>query len=175
MRYWRLCVLVLFAALAGEAPARAQSPEPGASPWAKHEFARARLIAATAAVGTLPELRLGLEFQLNPGWKTYWRSPGEAGLPVQVDWSESENLADAAIAWPTPKRQVLLGIETMGYEGDLVLPVVAKPKVPGEPVKLRAESLAFGGDAVAHAPDGRVLFFAGGAPGDRVTAIIDRL
>lgn len=142
MRYWRFLVLVLFAALATGA-ARAESgpdagAEPGASGWEKHEFAQARLIAATAAVGALPELRLGLQFQLKPGWKTYWRSPGEAGLPAQVDWEGSENLADVMVAWPTPERHVLLGIETMGYQGDLVLPVVARPKTPGEPVKLRA-------------------------------------
>lgn len=135
MRNRHAAVFVLFAALAAAGHARA---EPGASAWEKHEFAQARLVSATGAVGTLPELRLGLEFKLNPGWKTYWRSPGEAGLPAQIDWSQSENLAEATVAWPVPKRQVLLGIETMGYEGDLVLPVVAKPKVAGEPVKLRA-------------------------------------
>src|SRR5690349_20532009 len=138
MRHGPSAVFVLFAALAAVLAGGKAHAESGASAWGKHEFAQARLVSATAAVGALPELRLGLEFKLNPGWKTYWRSPGEAGLPAQVDWSESENLAEATVAWPVPKRQVLLGIETMGYEGDLVLPVVARPAKPGEPVKLRA-------------------------------------
>jgi len=128
-------VCVLFATLLG-GDARAEGS--AATDWAKHEFAEARLVSATAAVGALDSLRLGLEFKMKPGWWTYWRTPGEAGLPAQVDWSGSENLAEATIAWPAPERHVLLGIETFGYTGDLMLPVTARPERPGAPVKLRA-------------------------------------
>lgn len=142
MRMARNAVFVLFAGvlaagfgLASSAAARAET---AASAWEKHEFAEARMVSATEAVGTLPEIRLGVEFRLRPGWKTYWRSPGEAGLPPQIDWGESKNLAEATIAWPAPHRATLLGIETFGYEGELLLPVTARPKVPGEPIALRA-------------------------------------
>ena len=130
-------VLALFtlaaAAFCGAGPAWA-----AATAWENHEFARARLVSAVAAVGELPELRLGLQFKLSPHWKTYWRSPGDAGLPAKIDWSGSENLAEAKVLWPAPERHTLLGFETLGYENELLLPILAKPKTPGQPVKLRA-------------------------------------
>ncbi|MGQ0676209.1 MAG: protein-disulfide reductase DsbD family protein [Rhodospirillales bacterium] len=110
-----------------------------ASAWENHEFARARLVSAVAAVGELQELRLGLQFKLNPHWKTYWRSPGDAGLPAKIDWSGSENLSEARVLWPAPERHTLLGIETLGYENEVLLPILARPKTPGRPVRLRAQ------------------------------------
>ncbi len=138
MRRWAHLVLALFA-LAATGSGGAASPAAAASSaWGKHEFARVRFVAATGAVGDLAELRLGLQFRLAKGWKTYWRSPGDAGLPAQVDWTGSENLARADILWPVPERHTLLGIETLGYEDEVLLPVIARPERPGAPVRLRA-------------------------------------
>jgi suppressor for copper-sensitivity B len=128
-----LACLALAAVLGGSGPAGA-----AASAWDNHEFARARLVSAVAAVGDLGELRLGLQFKLNPDWWTYWRSPGEAGLPAKIDWAGSENLAEAKVLWPLPVRHTLLGIETLGYANEVLLPILARPKTAGEPVKLRA-------------------------------------
>jgi len=127
------CLALAAAAFGGGGPARAS-----ASAWENHQFARARLVSAVAAVGELPELRLGLQLKLNPDWWTYWRSPGEAGLPAKIDWTGSENLAEAKVLWPLPVRHTLLGIETLGYENEVLLPILARPKTAGEPVKLRA-------------------------------------
>jgi suppressor for copper-sensitivity B len=127
------CLALAAAAISGGGQARA-----AASAWENHEFARARLVSAVAAVGDLAELRLGLQFKLNPDWWTYWRSPGEAGLPAKIDWAGSENLAEARVLWPLPVRHTLLGIETLGYENEVLLPVLAKPKTAGQPVRLRA-------------------------------------
>ncbi len=110
----------------------------GATAWESHEFARARLVSAVAAVGELNEIRLGLQFRLSPHWKTYWRSPGDAGLPAKIEWAGSENLAEAKVLWPVPERHTLLGIETLGYENEVLLPLLVKPITPGQPVKLRA-------------------------------------
>lgn len=132
-------VSALFAAALGLLALAAATPaHAGATAWEKHEFARARLVSAVSAVGELPELRLGLQIKLEPGWWTYWRSPGDAGLPVQVDWAGSENLAEASLLWPAPERHTLLGIETFGYQGEVLLPVMARPEKPGQPIKLRA-------------------------------------
>lgn len=128
-------------------PARVS--EPGASPWDVGRTSAARLIASrTALVGESPAPKgaagllagppLGLEFLLAPGWKTYWRAPGDAGLPPDVDWSGSENLADATILWPVPKRETLLGFETFVYENRVVLPIMARATDPKKPVRLRA-------------------------------------
>ncbi|MGE5539879.1 MAG: protein-disulfide reductase DsbD family protein [Gemmatimonas sp.] len=95
-------------------------------------------LAPRGAAGLLAGPPLGLEFRLAPGWKTYWRSPGDAGLPAEVDWSGSENVADLSIRWPLPQRETLLGYETLVYRDRVVLPVMARPIDPAKPVRLRA-------------------------------------
>jgi suppressor for copper-sensitivity B len=99
----------------------------------------ARLIAAPSAVGTLSEIRAGVEIKQAPGWKTYWRSPGDAGLPPAISWQGSRNLAAADFDYPTPHRFSVLGIETIGYADHVVFPVKATPAQPGAPLGLRAE------------------------------------
>lgn len=87
--------------------------------------------------GTGTELA-ALRLELAPGWKTYWRAPGEAGIPPRFDWSGSENLAGVAIHWPRPEIFDLNGMQTFGYKGALVLPVELTPQVPGKPIRLKA-------------------------------------
>jgi len=112
--------------------------EEAASPWFTTEQGRARLIAADAGVGSGDTVWLGLQFELEPHWKIYWRSPGDAGYPPRLDWAGSENLAGAAVAWPAPERFTVLGLETMGYQNAVVLPITARLTKPGEPLRLRA-------------------------------------
>lgn len=109
-----------------------------ASDWAEREQLRVRLIAATDAVGEAETLRLGLQFALAPGWKTYWRSPGDAGYPISIEWQGSRNLAEATLLWPAPTRFQLFGLETFGYADEVVLPILARPETPGQPMQLRA-------------------------------------
>ena len=75
---------------------------------------------------------------MKPGWKTYWRSPGDAGLPPQLSWEGSGNLAGADFRWPAPHRFTLFGIETFGYDGEVVFPITARPSQPGQPLDLKA-------------------------------------
>jgi len=121
------------AALAGAAAAA----DPGASDWARTDQSAVRLVSATSAASET--LRLGLEFRLAPGWKTYWRSPGDAGYPPRVDWTGSANLADPRLRWPAPERFTLFGLETFGYGGSVVLPIEARTVTPGAPVAVRAK------------------------------------
>lgn len=132
-----LLATVLAATVPAPAGRAADASTPAASPWAAHEHGRLRLVSAGETVGG-DSLRLGLHFRLQPGWKIYWRSPGEAGYPPQVDWSGSRNLAEAALRWPVPHRFELFGLQTFGYGGEVVLPVAARAEDPGEPVVLRA-------------------------------------
>jgi suppressor for copper-sensitivity B len=125
--------------LAGILTAAAAAAELGASNTARTDQSAVRLLSATAAVGTATELRAGLEFALQPGWKTYWRSPGDAGFPVSVDWSGSTNVAAANLSWPAPHRFTLFGLDTFGYEERVVFPVEIRPTVAGEPVTLDAK------------------------------------
>ena len=66
---------------------------------------------------------LGLQVRMEPGWKFYWRSPGDAGIPPQFDWSGSDNLADVEVLWPAPKRSRLFDLDSFTYESEVVLPV----------------------------------------------------
>src|SRR5215475_4938728 len=121
------------------AAATGRAADPGASEWARTDQTAVRLVSAASAVGAADTLSTGLQFTLKPEWKTYWRSPGDAGLPVTVDWSGSSNLASADIAWPAPHRFSLNGLDTFGYEDEVVLPIRVHPAKPGEPVALRAK------------------------------------
>jgi len=109
----------------------------GASAWQATDQTRLRLVSAAAAVGGAPVLQIGLQFELKPGWKIYWRSPGAAGFPPMLDWSGSENLAGAAMAWPAPERFSVLGLDTLGYKDEVVFPLTAGIAQPGRPLGLR--------------------------------------
>ena len=114
----------------------AAAAEPSASDWVREEQVELRLIAAQTAVGDAGEVRLGVQFRLAPGWKTYWRSPGDAGLPMRLDWSGSRNLEAAELRWPVPERYQLLGLDTFGYEGEVVFPITARPARADQPLAL---------------------------------------
>jgi suppressor for copper-sensitivity B len=129
-----LPILLLAGTFAYAAPAQA-----AASAWAEGDQARLRLISASDAVGSERAVTLGLHIQLKPTWKIYWRSPGDAGLPPQLDWSGSSNLASAEMRWPVPHRFTLFGLDTFGYEGEVVLPLMLRLNKPGEAADLKAK------------------------------------
>lgn len=79
-----------------------------------------------------------IKLTLAPGWKTYWRSPGDTGIPPQFDWSRSSNLRGVGITWPAPQVYREGGVTTIGYKDVLVLPIAIAPKTAGKPISLRA-------------------------------------
>ena len=102
--------------------------------------AEVRVISAFTATGeTETTVPLGLEFQMNEGWHIYWRTPGEAGLPPELDHGPSLNVAETAISWPVPTRDVTYGIETFVYKDRVVLPLEVSLQNPGEPLDLRGK------------------------------------
>jgi len=109
--------------------------------WVSSGAIQARLLSAVDATGDERELPVALELRLAPGWKTYWRTPGDAGLPPVFDWSGSENIRSAVVAHPAPKRFTLQGFETLGHEGTVVLPVAVSLERVGEAavIRLRAD------------------------------------
>lgn len=72
-----------------------------------------------------------IQLDLSPGWKTYWRAPGDGGLPPSFDWSGSTNLASADFDWPAPEIITSGGIVSLGYYQQLTLPVAITPKAAG--------------------------------------------
>jgi DsbC/DsbD-like thiol-disulfide interchange protein len=107
------------------------------SPWVATGKADVRLLAAGPAAAGAPQ-RAGVEIRLAPGWHTYWRYPGDAGVPPRFDWSGSENLAAVEIFWPAPERiSAEGGLESIGYHGTVVLPLKVRAKNSALPVSLR--------------------------------------
>ena len=80
-----------------------------------------------------------LRLTLQDGWKTYWRSPGDAGIPPTFDWRGSRNVAALAIIWPTPEVTMTSGFQTIGYHDQLVLPIEITPNSADAPVTLAGE------------------------------------
>ena len=104
-------------------PGMAQAQD--ASAWDTETHAAARLIAGAAqkSAGT-QWLRAGVEIRLDPGWKTFWRYPGDSGVPPTLDFAGSENVKSVTVLWPAPERiDDGSGGHSIGYAGDVVLPL----------------------------------------------------
>lgn len=124
--------LFLFAAgMTGERSAQAMT---GA--WADSDHSSVRLVSAVTGAGEDGTLALGLEFQLNEGWKIYWRSPGDAGFPPKPDWAGSSNVASVDMEWPAPHRFEIFGLQTYGYSREVIFPLIVHAKDKGAPVTL---------------------------------------
>ena len=81
----------------------------------------------------------GLRLVLDPGWKTYWRAPGDAGIPPAFDWSRSGNLKGAEVAFPVPGVFDVSGVTTIGYQDEVVFPLTLMPADAAMPITLDAE------------------------------------
>jgi DsbC/DsbD-like thiol-disulfide interchange protein len=80
-----------------------------------------------------------LRLTLAPGWKTYWRSPGDAGIPPLFNWSGSQNLAGVRVHWPRPIVFEMNGYRSIGYKHEVVLPLELTATDPSQPILLQAE------------------------------------
>jgi len=126
-----LAATVLASSLAIEA--RAQD----ASPWQRDGHSAVRLLAGSRSG---PVLLGGIAFQLQGGWKTYWRTPGDSGVPPRFDFSKSENIEAVTILWPAPtKFDDGAGGHSLGYHNQVVLPLRIVAKAADKPVTLRAD------------------------------------
>lgn len=109
---------------------------PYASPWVTGAGAKARLVVAGGPL--LGTWQAAVEISLDPGEVTYWRSPGETGVPPTFDFKGSDNLGAAKVVYPAPHALTEAGgIEAFGYQTKVLFPVAVKPAKPGQPVILR--------------------------------------
>ena len=139
-----ICAFVV-AALAGATAVHGQTPARGdlASPWVELHNARVRLLAGPPAAKAAKSYLAGVEVTLGDGWKTYWRMPGDAGVPPNFDWSGSSNVASLEVLYPSPSRMSEPAAETVGYKHSVLFPVEVVPKDPSRPVDL-ALTMEFG-------------------------------
>ncbi len=105
-----------------------------AEEWRQATQSSVRLIEGSAGADGAP--MAALEFRIRPGWKTYWRVPGEAGIPPSFDFSASRNVSAVEPVWPRPHVFDSFGFQTIGYSGVLVLPLKVTPADPAKPVHL---------------------------------------
>lgn len=125
-----LCLFVA-AAVCASSPTRADD----ASPWIKDGHSAVRLLAGSRGGATLLG---GIAFTLQPGWKTYWRTPGDSGVPPRFDFSKSDNVEAVTVLWPAPTSfDDGAGGHSLGYKTQVVLPLRIVAKTPDKPVTLR--------------------------------------
>ena len=148
----------------------------GATDWIEGPKGDVRLISATTAVGELASIPLGVEVRLADGWKTYWRSPGDAGIPPFVEWDGSTNLAETNFQWPAPIRFNFYDLETFGYEKTVVFPIEAQVANIGEAVNLRArvDLLICDDVCIPHTFEAALDLPAGDAQPSEYANLIDR-
>ena len=127
VRYPLLCALLLTAPAAYAADA---------SQWAIDIRSATRLIAASPSKGQ-DNLRAGVEFRMDPGWHTYWRYPGDSGVPPRFDFDASENLSEAKVLYPAPRAFEDETGTSVGYLEHVIFPVQVTPRDPKKPVRLK--------------------------------------
>jgi hypothetical protein len=110
--------------------------------WVDGHASRVRMMVGriTAQAGETQKIVAGIQIELRPGWKTYWRHPGDAGgVPPNFDWSKSTNVAEARVVFPAPKRLTDETGDTIGYKENVVLPVVITPSDAARPIDLKLD------------------------------------
>ncbi|MEA2935388.1 MAG: hypothetical protein QOD74_2034 [Variibacter sp.] len=108
------------------------------SAWSPGRYSSARLIdGGLAKPAAANAWRAGLEIRLATGWKTYWRYPGDSGVPLRIDFSASENVRSVDVLWPAPMRFEDGGGTSIGYAQDVVLPLRIEAREHGQAVHLR--------------------------------------
>lgn len=139
--------------LAG-APLRAQTGEAGASAWSPAPKSRARLVSSGPLVNGV--YRAGVEISLNGEALTYWRNPGDAGVPPEFDFSGSTNLASAQVAYPAPERHDEDGSEVFGWRRSVIFPLDVTPGDPARPVIVKLALRYAACDKICIPSDGRM-------------------
>jgi DsbC/DsbD-like thiol-disulfide interchange protein len=107
-----------------------------ASSWDGDAHSAMRLVAGSS-LGADGVLRAGVELRLATGWKTYWRYPGDSGVPPAFDFSKSENVKSVSIVWPAPHRFTDEGGASIGYQGNVMFPAHVVAENPRRPATLR--------------------------------------
>ena len=131
----RLKITLLTAAIACGTglPAAASS-----SAWYDSEGGKVRLVTS-GKPDEAGRIHGVLEIALKPGWKTYWRDPGDAGVPPQIDVSASTNITDAAFSFPPPQRHDDGYGKWAGYNHPVSLPVTFTVSSPGDAAVIDAD------------------------------------
>ena len=89
-----------------------------------YDFVKFDILFGKIFETTPTKILIGLQVNLLPEWKIYWRNPGDAGLPPAIKWETGNNIKSMNLLFPNPKRFKFFGIETFGYENEVIFPIV---------------------------------------------------
>lgn len=109
------------------------------SPWASADQLRARMITVPDDIGGEKIFEGGIEVELTQGWHTYWKVPGDAGLPPTFAWDDAQNVESVEILFPVPERKDEAGLQVFGYTDHVFLPFKVALVDPAKPVKLNLD------------------------------------
>ncbi len=137
--FWPSAAALCLAVAALAAPGRAGAATPGVSDWVASGHSRARLLALGPPVGGGPLRQAAVEIELDPGFLTYWRQPGEAGLPPTLGTSTSDNVAAVAVDFPAPGLFEESGVPLYGYRDAVTLPLAIELADPARPATLAVD------------------------------------
>jgi DsbC/DsbD-like thiol-disulfide interchange protein len=131
--------LAIGAFLCIASPSISAAASPGESAWVTSADSKARLVSGTPDIDGKPTLIAGVQLRMNPGWKTYWRNPGDSGVPPSFDFRGSKNLKQAVLLYPAPHRIADANGTAIGYDDEVIFPVKITPERDGEPVELKLD------------------------------------
>lgn len=103
------------------------------SDWLEALGGKIRLISGGELKG---RYKAGLEIRLDEGWKTYWKIPGDSGIPPMLDSEASSNVAQIDILWPVPSRIKVGGSDILGYKDAIIFPILVTPANKEQQTKL---------------------------------------
>ena len=126
-----LLAISLFAVLLAVAPAPSGAV-PQSTDWIRHDHSELRMVRGIMRGDGSVEL--GIHIKLGEGWKTYWRVPGDSGLPAEFNWNRSANVHDLKVLWPAPIRFRDEFGDNIGYQKEVLFPLVVMPEDGTKPV-----------------------------------------
>jgi DsbC/DsbD-like thiol-disulfide interchange protein len=137
LAFFRRSAALAVCVVSGFAAAVALAAGGSASPWVGSADSKVRLVSGTVDLDGAPTLVAGIQLRMDPGWKTYWKNPGDSGVPPSFDWSGSKNLKHAEVLYPAPHRVADANGTAIGYDDEVVFPVRLTPEQPGQPIDLK--------------------------------------
>jgi len=157
--------------VAAPQPARAAD----ASAWSQDIKSAMRLIAGANAKDTdkSAPLRAGIEITLQPGWHTYWRYPGDSGVPPRFSFAGSDNIKSATVSFPAPVLFSDGAGQSIGYSNKVIFPVTIVPKDPARPVIARLKIEYAVCEKLCVPAEGKAELPLGAAPSTQDAALLE--
>ena len=173
-----ISAIILSSAVIAPAPGPSAQTSISATPWTELHASRVRLVAGRAK-SAKGQYLAGLEIAMADGWKTYWRMPGDSGVPPTFDWAGSANVASTKVLYPAPMRMPEAGGVAIGYKQSVLLPIEITPQDPSKPVVLKL-ALEFGVCREICIPatanfDLSIPAAPAGAPAPQIAAALERV